>query len=228
MQTAKITAIDRIRTTTDGEGVTTLVVFASCPLRCAYCINPFTWDTDINKFKDMSVEQLYNELKIDSLYFLATGGGICFGGGEPLLNHSFIREFIDTYKEEGWKYNMETSLSVKREFLDDVINDIDHYFVDSKDMDKNRYELYTKGNYDLFYENLMYLKDTIGPERITVRVPIIPEFHKHEEYKENAELLKSLGFKHIQVFHYVIPETRKKISQKAIDNKNEFLAKIKE
>ena len=123
---------------------------------------------------------------------------------------------------------METSLSVKREFLDDVINDIDHYFVDSKDMDKNRYELYTKGNYDLFYENLMYLKDTVGPERITVRVPIIPEFHKHEEYKENAELLKSLGFKHIQVFHYVIPETRKKISQKAIDNKNEFLAKIKE
>ena len=65
MQTAKITAIDRIRTTTDGEGVTTLVVFASCPLRCAYCINPFTWDTDINKFKDMSVEQLYNELKIE-------------------------------------------------------------------------------------------------------------------------------------------------------------------
>lgn len=228
MQTAKITAIDRIRTTTDGEGVTTLVVFASCPLRCAYCINPFTWDTDPAQFKDVSVEELYEKLKIDSLYFLATGGGVCFGGGEPLLNHSFIREFIDTYREEGWKYNMETSLSVKREFLDDVISDIDHFIVDSKDMDKKRYELYTGGNYNLFYDNLIHLRDTVDPDRITVRVPIIPEFHKHEEYKENAELLKSLGFRDIQVFNYVIPETRKKISQKALDNKNDFLAKIKE
>ena len=227
MQTAKITAIDRIRTTTDGEGVTTLVVFASCPLRCAYCINPFTWDTDASKYKDFTVEDLYEQLKIDSLYFLATGGGVMFGGGEPLLNHSFIREFIDTYKAEGWKFNMETSLSVKREFLDDVINDIDHYVVDTKDMNRERYELYTQGNYDTFYNNLMHLKDTIGPERITVRVPIIPEFHKNEEYKENAELLKSLGFRHIEVFNYIIPEKRKKISQKAIDNKNEFLAKIK-
>ena len=36
---AKIFGIGRHRLTTDGEGVTTLVAFNGCPLRCKYCLN---------------------------------------------------------------------------------------------------------------------------------------------------------------------------------------------
>ena len=221
-----VAAIDRIRTTTDGEGVTTLVVSMGCPLRCAYCINPYTWDGSVEKGKYYTAEELYNSLKIDDLYFLATGGGVMFGGGEPLLNSSFISSFIKKYKDTGWKFNMETSLSVSKEHIDEVIDLIDFFIVDTKDMDKDRYKLYTKGDYDLFYSNLKYLLLKAGPERIRVRVPAIPVFHKNKEYEQNAETLKSMGFTDIEIFPYVDPSQRKGISDKAVENKEDFLAKI--
>ncbi len=226
MAEIKIAGIERLRMETDGEGVTTLVVSMGCPLRCAYCLNPFTWDNSYKGFKTYTVKELYDELKIDSLYFLSTGGGIMFGGGEPLLNAGFIREFIEEYKTVGWKFYMETSLSVPKENLDKVIGLIDCFVVDTKDMNKERYEKYTLGNYDLFYNNLKYLLEKVGSEKIIVRVPKIPVFHKNNEYLENEQLLKDMGFENINVFDYINPEDHKKISEAAVKNRDSFISKI--
>ena len=38
--TAPLIGINRHRLATDGKGVTTLVAFSGCPLRCKYCLNP--------------------------------------------------------------------------------------------------------------------------------------------------------------------------------------------
>ncbi|MCR4649744.1 MAG: radical SAM protein [Lachnospiraceae bacterium] len=226
MAEIKIAGIERLRMETDGEGVTTLVVSMGCPLRCAYCLNPFTWDNSYAGFKTYTVKGLYDELKIDSLYFLSTGGGIMFGGGEPLLNADFIREFIEEYKSVGWKFYMETSLSVPREKLDKVIDLIDCFVVDTKDMNKERYEKYTLGNYDLFYNNLTYLLEKVGCEKIIARVPKIPIFHKDNEFLENEQFLKDMGFENINVFDYINPEDHKKISEAALKNRDSFIAKI--
>ena len=36
-----IMSISRLRMATDGQGVSTLVAFFGCPLKCKYCINNF-------------------------------------------------------------------------------------------------------------------------------------------------------------------------------------------
>lgn len=36
---SSIMGISRLRTGTDGDGITTLVTFYKCPLKCRYCIN---------------------------------------------------------------------------------------------------------------------------------------------------------------------------------------------
>lgn len=221
----EVCGFERIRTDTDSEGVTTLVVSMGCPLRCAYCLNPFTWDGSKVKLISYTKEELYDALKIDNLYFLATGGGVVFGGGEPLLNHSFIRDFIETYKNTGWKFSIESSLNVQREYLDDVIDIIDYFIVDTKDMNKERYEKYTGGNYDLFFGNLKYLLERRGPKSIKVRVPYIFDFHKNNEHEENALILKEMGFEDINVFYYVDPAKRKKISDCAMANRNKLIEK---
>ena len=227
MKTIDICTIDRIRTNTDGEGVTTLVVSMGCPLRCAYCINALTWDGSFKNVKKYTADELYEELKIDDLYFVATGGGVVFGGGEPLLNYEFIAEFIDKYRDKGWKFGLETSLSVPRKNIESVMDRIDFFLVDTKDMNKERYEIYTKGDYDLFRSNLEYLLEKVGPEKITVRVPVIAGLHKSEEYKENALMLKDMGFTNINVFPYVNPAERKKVSEEAKRNCKDFIEKIK-
>ena len=91
-KTAPVIGISRHRLLTDGEGVTTLVAFHGCPLRCKYCINSQCNAVDGIK-EILTPQQLYEKVKIDDIYFLVTGGGIMFGGGEPLLRYDFITEF---------------------------------------------------------------------------------------------------------------------------------------
>ena len=222
-----IFGISRLRTYSDGDGISTLVASIGCPLRCGYCLNPNSWDGSKDSFT-MTVDELYEELKRDHIYFLATNGGIVFGGGEPLLYHQFIKEFIEKYKETKWKFLLETSLSTPLETLKNIIDDIDYFIVDTKDMDKERYELYTNGDYDLFLNNLIYLKEHVSEDKIRVRVPIIKELHKSNEAELNREKLKDMGFNNIEVFNYIDEiENHKTISDKALENREEFLKKIK-
>ena len=94
-------------------------------------------------------------------------------------------------------------------------------------MDKTRYELYTKGNYDLFLSNLVYLLDNVGPDKIRVRVPLIPELNSKEDVESNFNFLKKMGFKDIEVFKYVEIENFKNISDIALKNRQDFLNLIK-
>ena len=41
--TAPVIAVSRLRMKIDGPGVTTLVCFHGCPLRCHWCLNPFSF-----------------------------------------------------------------------------------------------------------------------------------------------------------------------------------------
>ncbi len=60
-------------------------------------------------FASVLPAELYDETRIDELYFLATNGGVTFGGGEPGMHPDFIREFRELCGQ-GWQINLETSL----------------------------------------------------------------------------------------------------------------------
>ena len=91
MKAVPLIGIARHRLTIDGEGVTTLVAFHGCPLRCKYCLNPTSLQPD-GVWESYDCTQLYEEVRKDELYFLASCGGVTFGGGEPLLQSEFIRQ----------------------------------------------------------------------------------------------------------------------------------------
>ena len=115
---------------TDGEGVRTLVGFYGCPLRCKYCINPISWN-GTSKVKNCDPKTLFDKVRVDNLYFLSSGGGITFGGGEPLLYADFMCEFIKI-APSGWSFNIETSLHVDFENVQNVAPFVDLFIVDIK------------------------------------------------------------------------------------------------
>lgn len=78
-QCERIIGIARHRLSTDGDGVTTLVAFHGCPLHCYYCLNPQSLG-DGSRFREYSPEELYAETRVDELYYMATNGGVTFGG----------------------------------------------------------------------------------------------------------------------------------------------------
>ena len=200
---ANIMKISRHRIGSDGGGVRTLVTFYGCPLHCKYCINDFCHNSVSNM---KNTDEVLAELMKDDLYFKATNGGVTFGGGEPLLQSSFIKELIEKMPKH-WNVCIETSLAVNFRYMEELIPYVDHWFVDTKDYHNERiYNEYTqtKGLHPLMVRNLRALKDIVGEDKITVRVPYINGFNNESDVNLSTVVLKLNGFTNIDKFEYEI------------------------
>ena len=197
-----IAGINRLKLGTDGKGIRTLVATYGCPLRCKYCINPLTWNGKKTP-KIYTIQELYDEVNIDNLYFRATNGGITFGGGEPLIHAKFIRTFINECPKE-WSFVAETSLNVSRDNIKMVIDLFDEVHVDIKTLDEEKYYKYTGKPLELALDNLVYLLRESDPNRIIVRIPEIPRFTTCADQHRYAETLNRLGFERLDIFRYSV------------------------
>ena len=193
----------RHRMATDGPGINTLAALAGCPASCRYCINQAVLKrTDARR---VSPEALLDEVMQDACYMLVTGGGVTFGGGEPLLQHEAILAFA-RLKPVWMKINIETSLQAETVRVDSLVPFVDQWIVDAKAEKPDVYKSYTGLDKDRLVRNLAYLKSAALP-RLTVRVPAIPGFVTEEEADSYAQRLREDGFSKIDRFTYIIRKT---------------------
>ncbi len=201
----RIVTCNRLRTDTDGPGVTTLVAMKGCPLKCKYCIN-----NNLYKSKDKyySAETLYRTVCIDDLYFNNSGGGVCFGGHEPLLQADYIKKFKELLNKlhKSWKITLETSLNVNSIELLKVIDIIDYWIIDIKDMNDSIYKNYTGLNNQLVKENLRIIKENVSLSCIKIRLPLIKNFNSIDDIESSKKELKNLGFEEecFDMLEYII------------------------
>ena len=194
---APIYSISRLRFGTDGKGITSLVAFMGCPLRCRHCINSWC-HSDPSQARLMSPEDLYGELMIDDIYFQMTGGGVCFGGGEPTLYPEFIRQFRKVCGSR-WRITVESALTCTEDVILDMVPVIDKWIVDVKDLSEEIYERYTGKRNDI-RSKLKVLLDA-GVET-TVRVPHIPGHNSDADVARTIVGLRSMGVDDIDEFTY--------------------------
>ena len=99
----------------DGPGIRFIVFMQGCPLRCKYCHNRDTWDT--NGGTKYTVDQILEKAIRCKPYMDASkDGGITVSGGEPLLQIDFVTKLF----EECHKIGINTCLDTSGSF---VIND---------------------------------------------------------------------------------------------------------
>ena len=195
---APVYSISRLRFGTDGKGITSLVAFMGCPLRCRHCINRWC-HSDPSQARLMTPEDLYGELMIDDIYFQMTGGGVCFGGGEPTLYPEFIRQFRKVCGSR-WRITVETALTCPEDVIPEMARSVDRWIVDVKDLSEEIYEEYTGKRNDI-RSKLRALLDA-GAE-ITVRVPHIPGHNSDADVTRTIGELRSMGFDDIDEFTYI-------------------------
>lgn len=184
-----IMSISRHRMGTDGGGVTTLVGFHGCPLNCKYCINRSCHDESIAR-AIYTPKELIDTISIDSPYFLMTGGGVTFGGGEPLLHAQYIHE-VCSIIDSRWTKTIETSLYADWTKIGILLHDIDFWYVDIKAVDPQIYQSYTGKKNARVLRNLKRLVKHVGVERICVRYPLIPDFSSEQNRKNGITTLRS-------------------------------------
>lgn len=148
-------------------------------------------------------ESLFEEVKIDQLYFLATHGGVTFGGGEPLLQVEFIKEFRALCGSQ-WQIVAETSLHVPFENVESLDPVLDGYIVDVKDMNPDIYEAYTGKDNAVVLKNLEWLLQHRDPNSIMVRIPHIPDYNTDRDVARSKEQLCKMGVVNFDEFNYII------------------------
>ena len=76
--------------TVDGPGVRFVVFFQGCPMRCAYCHNPDTWQ--LQDGQEMSADEIIRRLERNRSFYKT--GGITATGGEPMLQIELLTELF--------------------------------------------------------------------------------------------------------------------------------------
>ena len=76
--------------TVDGPGVRYVVFVQGCPMRCAYCHNPDTWE--MNGGTLMEPEEILENYERNKPFYRE--GGITVTGGEPLMQIDFLLDLF--------------------------------------------------------------------------------------------------------------------------------------
>lgn len=109
--------------TVDGPGVRFVVFVQGCPMRCAYCHNPDTWE--MNAGTEMEPSYIIEQYERNESFY--KGGGITVTGGEPLMQVDFLIELFTLAKEKGIHTCIDTSgIAYKKTSNPEWLKKLDH------------------------------------------------------------------------------------------------------
>ncbi|MBE7090807.1 MAG: radical SAM protein [Clostridiales bacterium] len=160
----------------DGTGLRYGIFFVGCPLRCAYCHNPDTWNAQGTPY---TAEELLNKIIRFVPYFKETGG-VTFSGGEPLLQAEFLLELTALLNEHGIRYVVDTSGSVPlTASAKQVLKGAQTVLLDVKFASEKGYQAYTGGSITPVMETLRFLQQENVPT--VVRTVVVPNINDSKE-----------------------------------------------
>lgn len=123
----------------DGPGIRTVIFLQGCRLRCRYCHNPDTWQTEGGTKE--SPEEILKRLKRFRTYY-GKDGGVTFSGGEPLLQREFLTEMLALCKNNGIHTCLDTA-GVGEGGYEEILENTDLVLFDVKHHTAQGYEQIT-------------------------------------------------------------------------------------
>lgn len=128
--------------------------------------------------REISIEELLDEIRKDSDFYVESGGGGTFSGGEPFSQSDFLCEMLAACKRRGIHTAIETCGFVSWDILEKTTPNVDLFLYDIKSMDEKRHKEFTGVSNRLILENLEKLARN---SQVIVRVPLIPQINDDED-----------------------------------------------
>lgn len=120
--------------------------------------------------KEYDAEELAKIILKNKVFFDATGGGVTFSGGEPLMQYEFLIEVLS--KLGNIHTAIETSGYVKTEIFSRVLKNVSYVMMDLKLFDNEAHKKFCSVSNEIILENAKVLMDS-GID-FEFRTPIIP------------------------------------------------------
>ena len=152
--------------------------------------------------KSITVDEVYNEVKRDKVFYETSGGGVTLSGGEPLFQPEFTAELLKICQDNGIHTAIETSGFSNKDVLLSVIKYCDLILFDIKETDGERHKQYTGVSLTPILENLKLVDEKKIP--FIIRAPIIPTLNDREPHINALKAIReSMEFcRGIQIMPY--------------------------
>lgn len=178
--------------TVDGPGIRFVIFMQGCPLRCQYCHNPDTWQTDTNKL--ITVDEIMQ--KYDGVKEFVQSGGITVTGGEPLLQIDFVTELFKVAKNHGIHTALDTSGITfnpeNTENINKLLKYTDLVLLDIKHIDDEEHKKLTGASNKNILAFAQYLSEKQIP--VWIRHVVVKDITLNEKYlKELGKFLATLN-----------------------------------
>jgi pyruvate formate lyase activating enzyme len=221
----------------DGPGIRTTVFLKGCPLKCLWCQNPESQDTDPLLFftaekctgcgtcveacpngairlidgksktdrerctwkgecvsvcpnearsiigREMTAEEVFEDLKTDDIFYRNSGGGVTLSGGDPVFQPDFSIAILKLCRSAGIHTALETCGFLEWGRLKNILNQTDLVLYDIKHMDSTRHKAYTGVTNELILENAEKIHRDL-------KLPVFPRVPLIQGYNDSLENLK--------------------------------------
>lgn len=188
----------------DGPGIRTVVFLKGCPLRCVWCQNPEGQEPEaehgIGSY--YSPEALSRVIVKDLAFYRASGGGVTFSGGEPLMFCQYLMETSSLLKKSGIHVAVETSGFFDwKQFERHMKRFTDLILFDLKLFSPAEHLTFTGQTNRKILANLKHIQDEKLDLR--VRIPLVPGITATEEnLRLWAIFLKRSGIRDFKLLPY--------------------------
>ncbi len=123
--------------------------------------------------------ELFDIVLRDKDYYETSGGGVTISGGEALLQIEKMLSFLEKCKNEHISIAVETCGYVPVSNVRIALEYADMFLFDIKTLDSRKFREYTGGNIETALNSFEFLCKN-APAKVTVRVPVIPDFNDNE------------------------------------------------
>lgn len=159
---------------------------------CGACANDCFTGALILSGREMTVEEVMEEILQDRAYYKNSGGGVTLSGGELTTQPEFARALLEAVKAEGISTALETNMHAPWQVYESLLPLVDLVMFDIKIFDCEAHRKWTGVSNERVLENARKLAKT-GKDFL-VRTPVIPGVNDSQEEIGNiAEFAGSLG-----------------------------------
>ncbi|MBN1801971.1 MAG: glycyl-radical enzyme activating protein [Candidatus Lokiarchaeota archaeon] len=141
--------------------------------------------------RSYTIQQLFQEVEKDAIFYRRSGGGITIGGGEPTLQAEFVGEFLSICQSHFFHTAMETCALTSWEKFAPLLDLLDLVYIDLKHMNDSYHIAWTGASNREILKNI---RKAAQKNQIILRIPLIPGFNDStENITESARFAKQLG-----------------------------------
>jgi pyruvate formate lyase activating enzyme len=156
---------------------------------CGKCVSVCPSEARSIIGREMTAEEVFEDLKTDDIFYRNSGGGVTLSGGDPVFQPDFSIAILKLCRSAGIHTALETCGFLEWGRLKNILKQTDLVLYDIKHMDSTRHKAYTGAANELILENAEKIhRDLKLP--VFPRVPLVPGYNDSlENLKRTAEFI---------------------------------------